>query len=180
MGPITEKYVVLSETGILLEGNDETVHAKGTVLDLNPENEQVKALLENESIAPVQVMSDDQLEDFVVTEEFLSENPAIAATGVVVGDTIRLPKDALVTEDETVEGDAPEVAAEEEAEAAGEEATEEEVAPAVPFEGRLIAGKQIISATTRIVNDREYIHVRDEAGSEFDLSEEEFNALEEA
>lgn len=43
-------YKVLSEQGVILEGADNTIHAKGEVIDLDPAADQTKALLENSAI----------------------------------------------------------------------------------------------------------------------------------
>lgn len=48
-----EKYKVVSEEGVVLEGSDETVHPMGEVLELDPENQQVKDLLENGTLEVV-------------------------------------------------------------------------------------------------------------------------------
>lgn len=63
------KYKVLSETGIVLDGSEEVI-TTGSVIALDPEAEQTKALLENGSIEVVaeeeeEKKNDDKKEDEV-------------------------------------------------------------------------------------------------------------------
>lgn len=158
-----EKFVVLNDSGITLEGSD-TVHAKGEVLELDVANEQTVRYVEGNFIAPVTEYSDDQLEDFVVTEEFLTDNPLLASEGgIKVGDTIRVPKE--VEEDEPVIG--IDVATE-----GADTTVETETVPVMTH-----AGKAVIRSGTRIVNGVEVNEVTLEDGSTLDLTDEEYDRM---
>lgn len=170
MTPTTKNYVVLSDTGVILEGPDETVHQKGAVLALDPENEQVKVLLANDSIG--EVMDDSELVDYIVTEEFLKENPAFAEQGIVVGDTIKVPKEVAedVTADEKAAAEAAAAAAGAEQAAATD--VEVEAKPAV----LTFQGQEVVARSIRTVNEIDHVHYRLADGSEQDVTDEEDKA----
>lgn len=157
-----KKFVVLNDAGITLEGDAEgVVHAKGEVLDLDAAAEQTIRYVEGNFIAPVEVIDESNLEDFVVTEAFLAENPLMASEGgIKVGDTIRVPK---VVEEETTE------------EAPAEEAAETEGASTSPVMTH--AGKAVVRSGAREVNGVEVHEITLEDGSTLDLSDEEYDRM---
>lgn len=175
MGPVTEKFVIL-EGKTVVDGEGVT-RGQGHVLELAPEMDYVKQLVEGGFIAPVKELGPEDLEDFTVTEDFLAENPGMADSGIVVGDVIKVPKtEEKPLEDETATNDVVGDGAVEAAPAA-EETPAEEVE--VADEGPVMSyrGMRVISSTTREVNERELHHVRLEDGSEQDITDEEYEVM---
>lgn len=155
------KFVVLNEEGVMLE---EVLHAKGAVIDLDPASQTTIDSVTAGLIAPVEVLDDDKLEDFVVTEAFLAENPLLASEGgIKVGDTIRVPKE--------VEKDEPVVGIDAAVEGA-DTTVETETVPVMTY-----AGKTVVRSGTREVNGVEVHEVTLEDGSIIDLTDEEYDRM---
>lgn len=83
------QYEVVSEQGVVLEGTDDTIHPMGAILELEPEAEQVKALLENDTIKLVseqpieteaadKVAAEAEAEEAAAAEKPHAESSAVA------------------------------------------------------------------------------------------------------
>lgn len=149
---------MLNDAGIMLDGSDE-IHAKGAVLSLDPANPQTIRYLDGKFLAPVEVIADENMEDFVVTEEFLTENPLMASEGgIKIGDTIRVPKipeEEKPLEEETI--------------------GEEVVTPAEPV--MTFAGKTVVRSGTRMIGELEVHEITLDDGSTLDVSDEEYDRM---
>lgn len=94
-----------------------------------------------------------EYEDFVVTREFLDENPGLIAE---IGETVKVAKASMV----------PEVPSKSE-----DEKETEAVEPTVV---KTYNGQEVISDGYRIVDDRKIRHIRVVDGSAYDLSEDDY------
>ena len=119
-----EKYKVVLDEGVLLEAAGDTVHPKDTVLELDPETEETKVLLEKKAIELLP--TDEQGGGEKTPEEVQAEADAAAA---------KAEEDAkAAAEKEAADAEAAEVAEAEAAAHAEADASEASAAATAPGE----------------------------------------------